>query len=75
MQTSRCAGLPADPCPLLVDCPEAARRLGIGLTHLYALARHGRVHLIKLGRCSRVAVTELERLVAELLTEAEQASE
>jgi len=75
MATPTRAGLPADQCPLLVDCPEAARRLGIGLTHFYALARHGRVHVIKLGRCSRVAVSELERLVAELLTEAEQASE
>ena len=58
--------------PLLVPLPEAARLLGVGLTHVYGLIRQGRLHVVKLGRSSRVAVSELERLVAELTEEAAQ---
>jgi excisionase family DNA binding protein len=48
---------------LLVDIPEAARRLSVGRTTIYELIGSGRLEAVKVGRLRRVPVDALARYV------------
>ena len=51
---------------LLYTVDQAAQRLGIGRTSMYALIRSGDVRSVKVGRCRRVPAVSLEEFVATL---------
>jgi hypothetical protein len=53
--------------PILVPIPEAARRLGIGRTAMYArvLTPRGPVPVIKIGAAARVRLADLEAWAAQ----------
>lgn len=52
---------------LLVDIPEACRRLKVGKSYLYQhLIQPGRLRVVRFGRAVRIPVSELEHLVREL---------
>lgn len=55
------ADTPVTPEPLAVDCPGAAKLLGISASHLYAMKAAGKLGPapIRLGRCRRYSVAEL----------------
>ena len=63
--------------PILVSIPEAARRLGIGRTMMYArvLAPRGGVPVIRLGTAARVRLVDLERGFAEQAATAREAND
>jgi excisionase family DNA binding protein len=48
-----------DPTLLALTVEEAARRLSIGRTTMYALIRDGAVKTVPIGRCRRVPVQSL----------------
>lgn len=56
---------------LLLTPEEAARRLGIGRTHLYALLRAEELESITLGRSRRIPADALEAFVQRLRTREE----
>jgi excisionase family DNA binding protein len=51
---------------LLVRIPEAAARLGIGVTKIYELFQAGDIATVTIGGARRVSVHELERYVESL---------
>ena len=51
---------------LLVSPVEAARRLGIGRTRMFALIGSGQVESVKVGRLRRVPVAALDDYVKRL---------
>ncbi len=55
---------------LSVSIAEAARRLGVGRSTLYALFRDGRLTPLKIGRRTVVAASDLDRFVADLAAKA-----
>jgi excisionase family DNA binding protein len=58
-------GPEAEDQPLLHTIPEAARKLRIGKTQLYALLRAGEIPRVRLGRnTTRIAIADLEAFVA-----------
>ncbi len=63
--------------PILVPIPEAARRLALGKTTLYAtvLQPRGPVPVVKIGAASRVRVADLEAWAAEQAAAAREASD
>ena len=52
---------------LLVTPEEAARRLAVGRTTVYALMGSGELPSVNIGRCRRIAVTSLQFFVARLV--------
>jgi excisionase family DNA binding protein len=60
---------------ILVRIPEAARRLGLGRTTLYAtvLQPRGSVPVVKIGAASRVRVADLDAWAAEQAAAAREA--
>jgi excisionase family DNA binding protein len=55
---------------LSLSIADAARRLGVGRSTLYALFRDGRLTPLKIGRRTVVAASDLERFVADLASAA-----
>jgi excisionase family DNA binding protein len=55
---------------LLVTPVEAARRLSVGRTTIYALMASGELSSVTIGRCRRVLVTSLQAFVARLVDNA-----
>ncbi|MDQ6849554.1 MAG: helix-turn-helix domain-containing protein [Actinomycetota bacterium] len=54
----------------LLHTPEdAARRLGVGRTRLYALMADGQITSIRIGRSRRIPSTALSAYVERLLSE------
>jgi excisionase family DNA binding protein len=51
---------------LLINVDEAARRLGIGRSHIYRYIDNGRLRSVRLGRSRRVAPQDLEAFVEEI---------
>jgi excisionase family DNA binding protein len=52
---------------LLIDVPEAARRLGLGRSFVYQrLIQTGQLRSIKVGGARRILVSDLEAFVANL---------
>lgn len=49
--------------PLVVDIPEAARKLGVSRTLAYRLIRAGDLKVVKIGSRSLIAQDELRRFV------------
>ncbi|MDI2127795.1 helix-turn-helix domain-containing protein [Yinghuangia seranimata] len=58
------ADTPFDPTLILLKVEEAARRLGIGRTLMYALIGAGEVESVPVGRLRRVPVDALHSYVA-----------
>lgn len=58
--------------PLLIAVSEAARRLGLGRTTVYAEIAAGRLRTVKAGRRRLVPVAALDEYVALLDSEAGQ---
>jgi excisionase family DNA binding protein len=56
----------ARPLRLVLTIEEAAERLGIGRTLMYALVSAGEVESVRIGRLRRVPVDALETYVATL---------
>ncbi|MFE7033501.1 helix-turn-helix domain-containing protein [Streptomyces sp. NPDC057621] len=56
-----------DPTLLAVRVEEAARRLSIGRTTMYALIRDGAVQTVPIGRSRRVPVQALSDYLAQLM--------
>jgi excisionase family DNA binding protein len=54
-----------DPTLLAVRVEEAARRLSIGRTTMYALIRDGAVQTVPIGRARRVPVQALSDFLAQ----------
>lgn len=54
---------------LLLTVPEAAARLGVARTFLYARVMRGELASIKLGRARRIPTMALEQFVARLVAE------
>ncbi len=53
------------PAAICVRPAEAARRLSIGQTKLYAMLAEGRLSAVKLGqRCTLIPISEIEKLLA-----------
>jgi hypothetical protein len=67
------------PCdaPILVSIPDAARRLGIGRSAMYArvLQPRGTVPVIKIGAAARVRLADLEAWAAEEAAAAREAAD
>jgi len=55
---------------LLVTPVEAARRLSVGRTTIYALMASGELSSVTIGRCRRVPVTSLQSFVDRLVDNA-----
>jgi excisionase family DNA binding protein len=53
---------------LLITVPEAARRLGIGRSHVYRYIDDGRLRSVRLGRSRRIAPVDLAAFVARVRT-------
>ncbi|MER7460271.1 helix-turn-helix domain-containing protein [Micromonospora sp. NPDC126480] len=53
----------------LLTIEEAARRLGIGRTTMYALVKAGQVRTVTIGRLRRVPTFCLDEYVRDLLAE------
>lgn len=51
---------------LLLTIPEAARRLSVGRTTLYAMLKSGALALVAVGRLRRIPIDSLEWLLASL---------
>lgn len=51
---------------LLLTPEEAARRLSIGRTTIYALIAHGDLSSVNVGRCRRIPVSALRSFVVQL---------
>lgn len=56
----------ARPLRLVLTIEEAAERLGIGRTLMYALVSAGEVESVRIGRLRRVPVDALDTYVATL---------
>ncbi|MBL8928130.1 MAG: helix-turn-helix domain-containing protein [Pseudonocardia sp.] len=56
----------AGPVRLVLTVEEAAQRLGIGRTLMYALITSGEVESVRIGRLRRVPADALERFVTGL---------
>lgn len=52
--------------PLVLTVEEAAHRLGVGRTVMYALVSSGAVESVRIGRLRRVPVDALTSLLEEL---------
>ncbi|WP_460664790.1 helix-turn-helix domain-containing protein [Kribbella swartbergensis] len=52
--------------PLLLTVEQAAQRLGIGRTSLYALVKSGEIESVPLGRLRRIPAECLDEYVARL---------
>lgn len=63
-QMSMSEGVPV--APLLLTVEQAAQRLGIGRTSLFALIRTGEVESVAVGRLRRVPAECLDEYVARL---------
>jgi excisionase family DNA binding protein len=46
--------------PILLTVEQAAGRIGVGRTTMFALIRTGEVHSVRIGRLRRVRVADLE---------------
>ncbi len=57
---------PARPVRLVLTVEEAAERLGIGRTLMYALITSGEVESVRIGRLRRVPTDALEEYVQGL---------
>ena len=55
---------------LLVTPEEAARRLSVGRTTVYALMASGELLSVNIGRCRRVPVSSLSSFVNRLIGDA-----
>ena len=55
------------PNALLVTIEEAARRLSIGRSHIYAQMQCGNLRSIRIGRSRRILERDLEAFIDELL--------
>ncbi len=55
---------------LLLTPEQAAQRLALGRTRVYALLRGGAIESVKIGRSRRIPLKALERYVAQLCVEA-----
>jgi excisionase family DNA binding protein len=53
---------------LLLTVEQAAQRLGIGRTLMYALVRDGNVESVQIGRLRRIPADALARYVDQLRT-------
>lgn len=63
------------PAPrLLLTMEQAAERLGVGRTLLYALAKDGEIETVTIGRLRRVPATALDTYVARLRTTGSEAA-
>ena len=51
---------------LLINVEEAARRLGIGRSHIYRYIESGRLRSVRLGRSRRVSPRDLETFVDQI---------
>ena len=60
-------GQVAHPNALLVTIEEAARRLSIGRSHLYAQMQCGNLRSIRIGRSRRILERDLEAFIEGLL--------
>jgi len=49
----------AEPAPVLLTVEEAARLLGIGRTHMFALIRTGEIESVRIGRLRRIRTAAL----------------
>jgi len=58
------------PAPYFVSIDEAARRLGVARSTIYARHLGRELHLVKQGRRSLVALVEVNDLARRLATEA-----
>ena len=67
----RDGGVLADAGQLLLTPEQAAQRLALGRTRVYALLRGGAIESVKIGRSRRIPFRALERYVAQLCVESE----
>lgn len=51
---------------VMVDVPEAGRRIGLGRTKTWELVRTGRLETVRVGRRRLVPVDAIDTYVAEL---------
>ena len=51
---------------LLINVEEAARRLGIGRSHIYRYIESGRLRSVRLGRSRRISPHDLETFVEQI---------
>lgn len=59
-------GDPAGSVPLVLSIEEAAHRLGVGRTLMYALVQSGAVESVKIGRLRRIPTDALADFVRSL---------
>lgn len=57
------SSMASDPT-ILLRIPEAAERLGVCRSSVYALMDTGRLPYVKIGRCRRIQLTALSILIA-----------
>lgn len=56
-----------EPKQLLITIDEAARRLSIGRSHIYAEMQRGRLRSVQIGRSRRILERDLDEFVGSLL--------
>ena len=54
------------PAKLLLDVTEAARRLGLGRSHVYGYVLRGELRSLKLGRRRKIPVEALRDFITKL---------
>ena len=52
---------------LLITIDEAARRLSIGRSHIYAQMQHGNLRSVRIGRSRRILEEDLDDFIEQLL--------
>ena len=52
---------------ILVTVDEAARRLSIGRSHIYAQMQQGRLRSVRIGRSRRILERDLDDFIEDLL--------
>ena len=52
---------------LLITVGEAARRLSIGRSHIYAQMQRGRLRSVRIGRSRRILERDLDHFIEDLL--------
>jgi len=62
-----------DPSGLLITVEEAARRLSIGRSHVYAQMQRGNLRSVRIGRSRRILARDLEGFIQVLLGDPEDA--
>jgi excisionase family DNA binding protein len=65
MRKRKVTPAPSSEAQLLIDVPEAARRMSVGGTTIYALIKKGELPVIKVESATRLEVAAIQKWIEE----------